>query len=201
MLQIKKCKLCRREGRKLFLKGDRCDLAKCAFTRRPYAPGKSDKFRGSKPTDFSKQLRAKQACKRMFKISENMLRNYYDKATKSKGSTGDKLLQLLHTRLDNVVYELGFAPSRAAAQQLVGHEHILVNNKRINIISYQVKKDDKISIAPNSRMLIKADKKSNNISEWLKLINKNSGQLISIPTKENITTDVDIQLIVEFYNR
>ena len=201
MLQTTKCKLCRREGKKLFLKGERCNLAKCAFTRRPYAPGKSDKFRGGKLSDFAKQLRAKQACKRIFKISEKMFNNYYKKAAKAKDSTGEVLLQLLHTRLDNVVYELGFASSRANAQQFVSHGHILVNNKKVNIISYQVKPTDKISIAPNSKSLVDTDKKSKNIPEWLKLTSKTGGQLAGIPTKENIITDIDIQLIVEFYNR
>lgn len=203
MLQTKKCKLCRREGKKLFLKGDRCNFGKCSFTRRSYAPGKSDKYSNLKLSDYNKQLRAKQTCKKIYKIREKMLKNYFIKAAKTKGSTGEKLLQLLELRLDNVVYKLGFAQSKSLAQQMISHGHILVNNNKTTIPSCQLKSKNKVSIKPNSQSIFKGlgNKTIKDVPIWLKLINKTSGEIIKIPEKNDITTDVDIQLIVEFYNR
>lgn len=201
MLQNKKCKLCRREGRKLFLKGDRCDLAKCSFTRRSYAPGKSNKFSSRKPSDYNKQLRSKQLCKRIYKIREKTLKNYFSKAVKSKGSTGERLLQLLELRLDNVIYRLGFAQSGSQAQQIISHGHILVNNKKITIPSCHLRAKDKISIKPNSQNVFRNTKKTKELPIWLNRSSKTSGEVVKIPDKNEITTDVDVQLIVEFYNR
>lgn len=202
MLQNQKCKLCRREGKKLFLKGMRCDSAKCSFTRRSYAPGSNGKKMNMKFSDYAIQLRAKQAAKRIYKINENTLKRYFDKATKSKKSTGEKLLQLLTLRLDNVVYELGLAKSRNQARQLVKHGHILVNKKRVDIPSYQLKAKDKIEVAKNKQPLIENSKKPNNIANWISLSkSKMQGELVSIPNISDITTDIDVDLIVEFYSR
>lgn len=202
MLQTKKCKLCRREGKKLFLKGERCDSAKCSFVRRSYAPGTDGKSRSMKQSDYAIQLRAKQTAKRIYKINENSLKRYYEKATKSETSTGEKLLQLLILRLDNVVFELGLASSRNQARQIVKHGHILVNNKKVDIPSYQLKPNDKIDIAKNKQDLVENTKKSKDMASWIKLAKNNKqGEIIKIPIKDEITTDIDIDLIVEFYSR
>lgn len=202
MLQLKKCKLCRREGDKLFLKGDRCNSAKCALTRRPYAPGKNDKSFNQKMSDYAKQLRAKQSCKKMYKLSEKSLKKYYTISSKSKISTAEKLMQLLETRLDNVVYRLGFANSRSFARQLVNHGHIKLNNKKVNIPSCQVRKSDKIQIVSKIKSLIKNNKKSTDIPAWLKLHkDKTSGEVVRIPDKNDFNAKIEIQQIIEFYSR
>ncbi len=202
MLQYKKCKLCRREGKKLFLKGSRCDSPKCSLTRRAYAPGTSGKNMRIKLSDYAIQLRAKQAAKRIYKLNENSLKRYYDKAAKSKKSTGEKLLQLLVLRLDNVVYELGINSSRNYAKQFIRHGHILVNQKRVDIPSYSLKKGDKISVANNKKQLVNNNKKTNDMPVWLKILkDKTQGEIIKIPTRDEITTNIDTDLIVEFYSR
>lgn len=202
MLQNKKCKLCRREGKKLFLKGERCNSAKCSLVRRAYAPGTDGKSRSMKQSDYAIQLRAKQAAKRIYKINENSLKRYYEKATKSKESTGDKLLQLLTLRLDNIVYELGLASSHNHARQIVKHGHILVNNKRVDIPSYQLKSGDKIDVSKNKQSLIENTKKSKDMMSWLKLSKNNTqGEIVKLPAKDDLTTDIDVDLIVEFYSR
>jgi len=202
MLQSKKCRLCRREGEKLFLKGERCTSAKCSFARRSYAPGKNGKTLGRKLSDYGVQLRAKQTCKKIYKIREKTLKKYYENAAKSKISTGEELLKMLELRLDNAVYKLGFAPSLSAARQLVSHKHILINNKKVNIGSYSLKAKDKICIDKNITPMIKNTKKTQDIPVWLELSkDKFSGTILREPTKNDIKTNVDIQLIIEFYSR
>ena len=202
MLQSKKCRLCRREGEKLFLKGERCIGAKCSFTRRSYAPGKNGKSMFRKLSDYGIQLRAKQTCKRIYKIREKTLKKYYDTAAKSKISTAEELLKMLEIRLDNTVYKLGFAPSLSAARQLVSHKHVLVNGKKVNIGSYSLKAKDKISLDKNITPLIKNTKKTQDIPTWLELSkDKFSGVILREPVKDDIKSNVDIQLIVEFYSR
>jgi len=155
-----------------------------------------------KLSDYAIQLRAKQAAKRIYKINENTLKRYYKKATKSKKSTGEQLLQLLAIRLDSVVFELGIGVSHNQARQLVNHGHILINNKKVDIPSYQVKPKDKIEVTKNKRTLINNTKKSNDLPVWLKLAkNKIQGEVIKMPTKDEMTTDIDVGLIVEFYSR
>lgn len=200
MKLTKKCRQCRSEGKKLFLRGERCNLPKCSFIRRPYAPGKKQK-QMIRISDYGKQLRAKQLVKRIYGLPEKQLKNYYIKATKTKGATGEYLLQLLEKRLDNVVYRLGFSPSRAGARQLVSHGKITVNNKRVNISSYLVRPNDIIKIT--AKCPIKSSKKMDEIPLWLKLLdNKRSAETIKIPTKnELMTKDIDIKQIVEFYSR
>lgn len=202
MLQNKKCKLCRREGKKLFLKGTRCDTPKCSFTRRSYAPGSSEKNMRIKMSDYAIQLRAKQAAKRIYKINENSLKRYFDKATKSKKSTSEKLLQLLSLRLDNVIYKLGIGSSRNNSRQLIKHGHILVNNKKVDIPSYSVKKGDKVSVSKKKTQIINNEKKSKDMPIWLKMSkDKTKGEIIKVPNRDEITTDIDVDLIVEFYSR
>lgn len=202
MLQTKKCKLCRREGKKLFLKGEKCNSPKCPFLRRPYAPGKSSKNNFQKMSDYGTQLRAKQSAKRTYKITEKVLRKYYDLATKSKTSTGEKILQLLETRIDNVVYRSGMASSRSQARQLVGHGHIKINDKKVDISSYQVKPKDIIRVSDKKKNLIANIKPTQETPLWLKVSkDRTKSEILSIPTKENIESNIDVQLIVEFYSR
>jgi small subunit ribosomal protein S4 len=202
MIQNKKCKLCRREGIKLFLKGDRCSGSKCALIRRPYAPGSNGKNHRPKLSDYAIQLRAKQSAKRIYKINENSLKKYYIKATKSKESTAEKIIQLLQIRLDSVVYILGFADSRNQARQIIKHGHILVNNKKVSIPSYSVKLKDKISVNKNYQSLVKNNKKSADMPIWIKLSkNKTQGEIVKIPDHKDISTDINSELIVEFYSK
>ena len=200
MKLVKKCRQCRTEGKKLFLKGTRCDLPKCSFTRRSYGPGKKQKTM-IRRSDFGKQLRAKQAAKRIYGLSEKQLKNYYQKASKTKTATGEHLLQLLERRLDNVIFRLGFAPSRVSARQIVGHGKIMINEKKADIPSISVKAKDKIAISKKSAL--KSSKKPQEIPIWLKFdAIKQSAEIIKLPTlKELETEDIDRELIVEFYSR
>jgi len=204
-----KCRMCRREGTKLFLKGEKCEGAKCTLIKRNYVPGQHGQSRRrGKPSDYLFQLREKQKVKRTYGILEAQFRNYFDKADRKQGVTGEILLQLLETRLDNVVYRLGLSPSRTMARQLVSHDHFTVNGKKVNIPSYQLKVGDKIEFIKESRegkyfkevlpnVLTKASAPS-----WLKLDVKNaSGELISIPTREEIDPELNEQLIVELYSK
>lgn len=201
MKLIKKCRLCRAEGKKLFLKGERCDLPKCSFTRRSYGPGKKQKTI-PRYSEYGKQLRAKQSAKRTYGLSERALKNYYKKASKTKAATGEQLLTFLETRLDNVVFRLGFAPSRNSARQLVSHGKILVNNKVVTIPSFAAKKADIVAPAKKIDEKNKSRKKSNDLPVWLKLdTQKNSGTVVKLPSREELSLDIDDQLIVEFYSR
>ena len=202
-----KCARCRREGEKLFLKGDRCGTAKCAFTRRSYPPGVHGPKGKVRLTGYGTQLREKQKARRIYSILEKQFKNYFIKASKKKGDTSDFLLQLLEMQLDNVVYRLGFARSRQQARQVVGHGLILVNNKKVNIPSFQVKAGQTISVKPsmlekplfqNLPQILKKHETPN----WLAMdIGKLEGKVLGTPKKEEVKTQFDPKLIVEFYSR
>ena len=203
------CKLCRREGTKLMLKGEKCLGPKCTMIKRNYIPGQHGlSRRRGKPSDYLLQLREKQKVKRTYGVLEAQFRNYFEKADKKQGVTGEILLQLLELRLDNIVYRLGFAPSRKMARQLVGHDHLTVNGKKVNIPSYQVKAGDKITFIKESEqssyykeILPNAIVKDSSPS-WLKLDTKKvQGELISIPTREELDPEINEQLIVELYSK
>ncbi len=201
------CKLCRREGVKLMLKGARCESSKCALARRPYAPGVHGPGRPPRQTDYGKQLREKQKAKRLYGISETQFANYYKKAMKLKGDSGMNLVQLLELRLDNAVYRAGFAKSRAAARQIVSHAHVLVNNKPVNIPSYLVKSGDIITVQENKQNKsnwknLSEDLKNHAAPSWLavepaKLVAK----VTSAPSAEELKEAFDPKLIIEFYSR
>ena len=201
------CRLCRRENLKLLLKGDRCYGDKCAFERRPYAPGQHGQRRGGKLSDYRFQLREKQKVKRIYGVLENQFRNYYFRAEKQKGITGTNLLILLECRLDNIVYRMGFASSRKQARQLVRHGHFLVNNKKVNIPSYQVKVGDVIQVKEGSRKvpsILEAMETvvRRGIPNWLEVEKDEfKGTLKDIPKREDLTMPIQEQLIVEFYSK
>ncbi len=202
-----KCRLCRREGMKLFLKGTRCMSDKCAMERRSYAPGEHGKSRRAKETNYGQQLREKQKARRIYGVLERQFRNYFYKAAASKGVTGETLLQFLETRLDNVVFRLGFAPNRASARQLVSHGHLSVNGKPVDIPSYLVKAGDEVSLREKSRKLVVVQnalegRKGQSVPEWLDLsVEKMSGRVLNVPTRASIPVPVNEQLIVELYSK
>ena len=201
------CRLCRRENLKLFLKGDRCYGDKCAFERRPYAPGQHGQRRGGKFSDYRLQLREKQKVRRIYGVLEKQFRRYYYHAEKQKGITGANLLALLETRLDNVVYRMGFASSRIQARQLVRHNHFLVNNRTVNIPSYQVKVEDVIEIKEGSRKapsILEAMETvvRRGIPKWIELEKGNfKGTLKALPNREDLTMPIQEQLIIELYSK
>ncbi|HTY09328.1 MAG TPA: 30S ribosomal protein S4 [Candidatus Edwardsbacteria bacterium] len=201
-----RCKLCRREGMKLFLKGERCNTAKCAFERRGYPPGEHGKDM-KKQTGYSIHLREKQKVRRIYGILERQFRKYFEKAAALKGVTGENLLSLLERRLDNVVFRLGLAPSRAAARQLILHGHFLVNDRMVNVPSFSLRAGDVISVKEKSKenVIIKdtADKtKGRPIATWLELDRaKLAGKVVSLPTRDAIGLPINEQLIVELYSK
>jgi len=201
------CRLCRRENLKLYLKGDRCFGGKCAFERRAYAPGQHGQRRGSKFSDYRIQLREKQKVKRIYGILEKQFRGYYFRADKQKGITGTNLLSLLETRLDNVVYRMGFAASRNQARQLVRHNHFLVNDKKVNIPSYQVKPGDSVVVKEKSRkvsQILEAIETvvRRGIPTWIDIDKeKFLGTLTALPKREEFTIPIQEQLIVELYSK
>lgn len=201
------CRLCRREGQKLFLKGDRCYTGKCAITRRSYAPGQHGKGR-KKLSEYGLQLRAKQKTRRYYGILEKQFRNYYELAEGVKeGKTGENLLAILESRLDNVVYRLGWGGSRPEARQLVMHGHFMVNGKRVDIPSFLTKPGDIISICEGSRDIskIKSVLEANSsrpLPKWLESSNESfEAKVLSKPTREDIDLDVEETLIVELYSK
>jgi len=200
------CKLCRREGEKLFLKGGRCLSEKCAFEKRAYAPGQHGQNMRRKVSEYGLQLREKQKVRRIYGILENQFHNYFVKADRKKGITGENLLQLLECRLDNIVYRLGFAPSRKSARQLVRHRHLTVNGKIVDIPSYQVRANDIIKVKDKSKSLdiIHLALKDSHADDlaWLRL-NKAGleGELLGIPKRDEIPTPAQEQLIVELYSK
>lgn len=200
------CKLCRRENVKLFLKGDRCFTDKCSFERRPYPPGQHGQQR-LKFSEFALQLREKQKAKRYYGVSEKQFRKYFVLADRSKDITGSALLKNLETRLDNVVYTLGFANSRREARQLVGHKHILVNGKTVNIPSFTVKKGDVVEVAEKSRQMNKVLSAIQAVSRrpipsWLDVDhNAMKATVKDAPVREEITMAVEENMIVEYYSR
>ena len=200
-----RCRLCRREGMKLFLKGARCLTDKCAFERRGYAPGEHGKSRRAKETNYGLQLREKQKARRIYGILERQFRNYFQKAAESKGVTGEALLQMLERRLDNVVYRLGFASSRAQARQLVRHGHFLVNGRRVNIPSYQVKADDIVTMKAGStaeQVVRDATDLTASVAPWLQADHEGlTGKILKLPERAEIDTPVQESLIVELYSK
>jgi small subunit ribosomal protein S4 len=200
------CRLCRRDGVKLFLKGERCYSPKCAIERRKYAPGQHGQ-RQRKLADYGIQLREKQKLKRIYRVLERQFRSYFKEAVRRKGVTGEILLQLLELRLDNVVYRLGFGLSRRQARQLVNHAHFRVNGKKVNIPSYQMRPGDVVSVAETSKQAgaiveALAQTGGRRVPEWLSLdAAAMSGQVNAVPTREQIDTQVNEALIVEFYSR
>jgi small subunit ribosomal protein S4 len=207
LLNEAQCKLCRRAGQKLFLKGDKCLGAKCTVVKRNYPPGQHGLTRSKKKSEYGIALNEKQKVKRMYGVLERQFRNYYEKATKTEGVTGTKLLQLLELRLDNVVYRLGFAPSRNMARQLVSHGHITINGKKVDIPSYQVNTGEKISISTYSaksklveNMKISIEKAE--LPSWLKMDNKKFvGEVVGEPQREDIDPSIQESLIIELYSK
>ena|SRR5213593_1203033 len=202
-----RCRLCRREGMKLFLKGQRCFTDKCAFERRGYAPGEHGKSRRVKETNYGQQLREKQKARRIYGLLERQFRQYFSKASVTKGITGEELLQMLERRLDNVVYRLGFAPSHQSARQLVRHGHFQVNGRKVDIPSYLVRAGDEVQLRERSRKIpvvlttLEA-RKGQDLPEWLDMsAERLSGRVRSIPTRASIATPINEQLIVEFYSK
>ena len=189
---------------KLFLKGERCLTEKCAFERRGYAPGQHGRRR-SKVQGYGIQLREKQKVKRMYGVLERQFRNYFASAARRKGITGSNLLQMLESRLDNVVYRLGFAASRAQARQLVRHGHFSVNGRRVNIPSYQVRPDDLVTVAPNSsaqQLIRDATDLVSTVAPWLQADHDGlTGKVLKQPERVEIDTPVEEQLIVELYSK
>ena len=200
------CKLCRREKQKLFLKGQRCFTDKCAMERKPYIPGQRAKRRLIE-TEFYIQLREKQKAKRYYGVWERQFRNYYKKAVRKKGITGEILLQLLETRLDNVIYLIGFAASRAQARQLISHGHVAVDKKKVNVSSYQLKEGQEISIMASSKEIApiieaKETGSSLTIPEWLEVnLDNLKGKILRMPEREEIKVPVNERMIVELYSK
>jgi len=201
------CRLCRREGVKLYLKGERCYTNKCILERQAYPPGEHGDARQRKASEYSVQLREKQKARRIYGVMERQFRKYYARAAKVKGVTGQYLLQLLERRLDNVVYRLGLASSRPEARTLVRHNHFTVNGKRVNIPSYQVKEGDVVAVAEGSRGSIKFKSlaeglKQRTVPAWLELDPDNlRGRVLRMPLREEIDVPVQERMIIELYSR
>ena len=198
------CKLCRREGQKLFLKGERCYSTKCALEKRNYAPGQHGQAR-KKQSDYGNQLREKQKAKRFYGVQETQFRNLFDKAAKKSGKTGDNLLIMLETRLDNAVFRLGFAASRKEARQLVTHGHFTINGKKANIPSMEVKAGDVIAVKSRSQQSTKFKEIRDmqiTVPQWMDVdVNKLEGKILALPTREQIDTPIAEHLIVELYSK
>ncbi len=201
------CRLCRREGMKLFLKGERCYTEKCAIEKRNLPPGQHGKARRAKLVGYGMQLREKQKVKRIYGVLENQFRRYFEAAERQRGITGETLLQLLERRLDNVVYRLGFATSRAQGRQLVRHGHFTVNGRKVDIPSYSVKAGDEVSVRATSEQNVTIqhaieEVKGRGIPEWLSLDpSRTRGRVAALPTREQINLPVQEQLIVELYSK
>ncbi|MCB1056212.1 MAG: 30S ribosomal protein S4 [Acidobacteria bacterium] len=201
------CRLCRRERMKLFLKGDRCFKEKCAIERRNYPPGQHGTRRGRRIQGYGLQLREKQKVKRIYGVLERQFRLYFKNADRQKGITGENLLAMLERRLDNVVYSLGFAASRAQARQLVRHGHVHANGRKVTIPSYQVRVNDQIVIREASRKneFVRASvetARGRGVPEWLELDPENfAGKVLRLPVREDIKLPIQEQLIVELYSR
>ncbi len=204
------CKLCRREGAKLYLKGARCLTPKCAFDKRGYAPGQHGpqaQWRRRRDSDYAIQLRAKQRARRVYGVLERQFRKYYRKAVRARGLTGLILLQVLETRLDNVVFRLGYARSRAEARQLVSHGHFVINGRRTTVPSAQLRPGDEIAVRPGSRsrtffQSLGDEAEGRTTPTWLtRDVSGLSGRVDELPVRQEIDEPVNEQLIVEFYSR
>jgi small subunit ribosomal protein S4 len=200
------CRLCRREGNKLFLKGSRCYTEKCAIERRNYSPGQHGQAR-PRISEYQTQLREKQKLKRIYGLLERQFRGYFEKAARKKGITGENLLQFLERRLDNIVYRMGFCSSRKEARQMVNHGHFLVNARKVDVASFLVKNEDVVELKPTSRELVQIQTnlttaEGRGIPQWLELDKANfKGRVKAIPTKEELAIPVNEQLVVELYSR
>jgi small subunit ribosomal protein S4 len=203
-----KCKLCRRAGEKLFLKGERCFSQKCAMTRRPYAPGQHGQAQKRGASEFGRQLAMKQKIKRLYGVMERQFRKHYAEAAKRHGITGDELMMRLERRLDNVVYRLGLASSRAQARQLVNHKMFEVNGKRMNIPSVEVRVGDVIVLKNNKKENSYFKQVAENLAQksdvphWLNIdVSKMQASIIALPNREDVGVSVDPQMIVEYYSK
>ena len=200
------CRICRRENLKLYLKGDRCYSDKCAYERRSYPPGQNGQGR-KKFSDYGIQLREKQKVKRMYGLLERQFRFYFNKAERQKGVTGTNLLVLLERRLDNVIYRMGFANSRAQARQLVRHNHFVVNGKRVNIPSYLIKENDTVEVKEKSRNIVPIAEAMEAVArrgvpQWLEMEkDKFKGTIKGYPARDELTMPIQEQLIVELYSK
>jgi small subunit ribosomal protein S4 len=201
------CRQCRREGEKLFLKGEKCYTEKCPVDRRSYAPGQHGQNRNRRVSEYGLHLREKQKLRRIYGILERQFERYYEKAVKSRGVTGEVLLELLETRLDNIVYRLGIAPSRPAARQIIMHGHIQINDKKVDIPSAPVKAGDIISVREKSREIpliresVEASA-SRGVPEWLEWNPETfTGKLLAVPRRDQIDITIQEHLIVEHYSR
>ena len=201
-----KCRQCRREGGKLFLKGDKCFTAKCPVEKRAYPPGQHGQ-RKSRPSDYGTQLREKQKLRRIYGVLEAQFSNYYEEADRLRGSTGENLLKLLERRLDNVVYRMGFGASRSQARQLVRHNAVLVNSKRLNIPSYQVRPSDVIEIASGAReqLRVKAALEASEqrgFPDWVEVDSKAmKGVFKTVPERSELPADIREQLVIALYSK
>jgi small subunit ribosomal protein S4 len=201
-----KCRQCRREGGKLFLKGEKCFTEKCPVDKRAYAPGQHGQQK-SRLSDYGKQLREKQKLRRIYGVLERQFKNYYQEAARHKGSTGEDLLKMLESRLDNVVYRMGFGISRSEARQLVRHNSVLVNGKRVNIPSYQVRPNNLIEISTSSReqLRIKASLEAagqRGIPEWLDVdVKAMKGTFKTVPERNDLPSEINESLVVALYSK
>ncbi len=202
------CRQCRREGTKLFLKGDRCSTEKCAFSRRSYIPGQHHETAKKKLSEYGKQLREKQKVKRIYGVFERQFRKYFEEANRRQGETGENLLKMLEKRLDNVVLRAGFAGARRFSRQLVTHGHVLVNGKKVNIASYQVKAGDKITLKESTFNLNSVKnafafaQKRKNVPTWIEVdFEKKTALIKNDPARTDINLPIQEQLIVELYSK
>ncbi len=201
-----KCKLCRREGAKLFLKGDKCYMDKCPFNKRPVPPGQHGTGR-KKVSEYGLQLREKQKTKRIYGVQEGQFRKYYEMADRMKGVTGENMLSLLERRLDNVVFRMGIAPSRTLARQLVNHAHLSVNGKTVTIPSYIVKAGDVIAVKENRKgnkyfTELKETKAGSTLPKWVEFNReKLEGKVLALPTREDVDSQIAEHMIVELYSK
>jgi small subunit ribosomal protein S4 len=202
-----KCRQCRREGEKLFLKGEKCFTDKCAIERRSYAPGQHGQKSGARLSDYGKQLRAKQKIRRIYGMLEHQFHRLYVEAARSKGVTGERLLQLLETRLDTVVYRMGFGSSRTESRQVVRHNGILVNGKRVNIPSYQVKPGDTIEVAQNAKEQLRIKgaaeaAESRGLPDWMEVDTKGlKGKLKALPARSELPSTINENMVIELYSK
>jgi small subunit ribosomal protein S4 len=201
------CRLCRREDMKLFLKGERCYTDKCGYERRSYPPGQHGQNRRRKRSDYGEQLREKQKVKRLYGIAERQFRGYYHRAVRTKGKSGDVLVQLLERRLDNVVYRMGFASDHAEGRQLVRHGHFTVNGKRVNIPSYLVRPNDVVAVRETSKTIARINEAlaavdRRGVPQWIALDKDNfKGHVTQLPAREDVTLPIREQLIIELYSK
>jgi small subunit ribosomal protein S4 len=209
-MAVSKCKICRRQGAKLFLKGDRCLLAKCAMIKKPYVPGPRKKKRPKPPSEYGKQLKEKQKLRNWYNLEEHKFREYVMQTLKARGKVADAsayMMKLLESRLDNVVFRMGIAVSRSAAREIISHKHVLLNGKSMNISSYQVKKGDVISLKEKDKEKagfknIKEALKKYKAPSWLELnVEKLEAKVISDPVLDEAAPPADLSAIFEFYSK